>query len=110
VSVNSENEALVKSPTDTADTTALRACPYFRQMKVASYFRRSAVDEAIGYGYCHAYGTDYLRIASVQELNEYCKRDLHVCCPVYEWLRLKGRLSLVVSSRGSAGFDERSST
>jgi hypothetical protein len=83
---------------DTTQTEASWTCPYFHQTESSLYFR-STMDEPSLYGYCHAYGIGYLRVASVQELNEYCKQNRHVRCPVYEWLLLNGRLSLVVNPK-----------
>jgi hypothetical protein len=80
--------------TDPISVEKLEACPYFQRAKSPLY-KGTAIDEQSGYGYCYAYGTGYLRVPSVLELKEYCLGDLHFRCPAYNWLKEKGRLSLV---------------
>ena len=84
----------VKNKRDPVEVEARGLCPYFHQAKPRGR-SRSNPTEPDGLGYCHAYGSGYLRVASLQELDQYCRQSLHVRCPVYEWLRFNGRLSLV---------------
>ena len=81
---------------DPTSAERLEACPYFHRAQ-SQLYQGTAIDEqgSSGYGYCYAYGTGYLRVPSVQELNEYCLGNLHFRCPAYNWLKEKGRLSLV---------------
>lgn len=81
-----------------ADPTSVEkseTCPYFHRVE-SQLYQGTPVDEecSTGFGYCYAYGTGYLRVPSVQELNEYCLGNLYFRCPAYTWLKEKGQLSL----------------
>jgi hypothetical protein len=87
----------VKNKGEPAEVEARGHCPYFHEAKPRGRSRSNSA-ESDGLGYCYAYGSGYLRVASLQELNHHCRQSFHVRCPVYEWLRFNGRLSLVARS------------
>jgi hypothetical protein len=83
-------------------TQSLKRCPYFHPTESELYQELLTDDSGSGgYCYCYGYGTGYLRVATVQELKEFCLRDLHVHCPVYNWLQENGRLSLARTHHGT---------
>jgi hypothetical protein len=86
---------------DPTQVESKNTCPYFRRPESKLYRELVTNDPgSAGYCYCHGYGMGYFRVATVHELREFCLGDLHVRCPVYDWLRENGRLGLVRKQSG----------